>query len=142
MEPLRRAWSWQAKLTAPVRWIQNDGDLSSGRSWLWKRNTLWACPTTAWRYFRIFFNFSGRFLGQNWSKKTPKGRGSYLTKYGPTIYFLDPDHAPNTFGHPRKSQEKSHFCFFAESQIIKVGWWGVGSRAWLPLLKVSAHHHF
>ena len=86
--------------------------------------------------------FSIGCLGQNWSKKNPQGRGFYLTKHGPTIYFLDPDHAPKTFWTPRKSQEKSHFCFLVESQIIKVGWWGVGSRAWLSLLKVSAHHHF
>ena len=35
--------------------------------------------------------------GQHRSKKKVQGRGSYLTKYGLTIYFLDPDHAPKTF---------------------------------------------
>ncbi len=29
-------------------------------------------------------------MGQNLSKKKVQGCGSYLTKYGLTIYFLDP----------------------------------------------------
>ena len=47
--------------------------------------------------FPGFVDFSLDFRGQNRSKKNPQGRGSYLTKYGPTISRGDPAQAPNTF---------------------------------------------
>ena len=66
------------------------------------------------------------FFGQNWSKKNPQGRGSYLTKYGLTIYFLDPDHAPTTFWTPQEIPRKNTFLFLGRVANNKSGL--VGSR--------------
>ena len=44
----------------------------------------------------IFVIFPGLF-GSKLVKKEPQGRGSYLTKYGPTISHGDPNRAQNTF---------------------------------------------
>ena len=61
------------------------------------------------------------FLGQNRSKKNPQGRGSSLTKYGPTIYFLDPDHAPKTFRATQEIPIKMAFMFLGRVANNKSG---------------------
>ena len=63
--------------------------------------------TAAGAVDREFVHIFWPKTGQNLSKRIDLGRSSYPTKYGLTIFYGDPFHAPGHFGHFRRFPEKS-----------------------------------